>query len=167
MADSRDYLNYNNLLENTIIVYTSDQGFYLGEHGWYDKRFMYEESFSTPLIIRYPKEITPGTISNSLAANLDFAPTLLDMAGIDIPSDMQGVSLRPLFGGSEPADWRASIYYHYYEYPHGWHNVQKHTGIRTSKYKLINFYETENDWEFYDLESDPGEMNNLIDSKAI
>jgi len=155
-----DYLDEQNLSKNTIVVYTSDQGFYLGEHGWYDKRFMYEESFSMPLLIRYPNEIKPGTVSNELVMNLDFAETFLDYAGVQIPSDMQGESLREICRGKKVEDWRNSVYYHYYEYPHGWHMVRPHYGLRTHKYKIINFYGEKNIWEFYDLQKDPNELHN-------
>ncbi|MCF8259444.1 MAG: sulfatase [Melioribacteraceae bacterium] len=155
-----DYLDENNLRENTIVVYTSDQGFYLGEHGWYDKRFMYEESLSMPLLMRYPEEIPAGSVNENLVLNLDFAPTFLDYAGVSIPDDMQGKTLRKLISNGK-LEWRNSIYYHYYEFPHGWHNVYKHFGVRTDQYKLIYFYGDENFWEFYDLESDPNELHNL------
>lgn len=156
-----DFLDRSGLSENTVVVYTSDQGFYLGEHGWYDKRFMYEESLGMPLIIRYPKEIKPGE-SDALVQNIDFAPTFLDYAGVDIPEDMQGRSLRPLLRSRTPGDWRDSIYYHYYEYP-AVHQVKRHYGIRTERYKLIHFYHDIDAWELYDLESDPHELNNVID----
>jgi arylsulfatase A-like enzyme len=156
-----DYLDQKGLTQNTIVVYTSDQGFYLGEHGWYDKRFMYEESLSMPLMIRYPAEIPAGQVRKDLVLNLDFAPTFLDYAGTSIPEDMQGESLRPINRGEAPADWRDSIYYHYYEYPHGWHKVKRHYGIRTDRYKLIHFYNDINTWELYDLEADPNELENL------
>jgi arylsulfatase A-like enzyme len=155
-----DYLKENNLLENTLIVYTSDQGFYLGEHGWYDKRFMYEESFRTPLIMSYPKEIEAGSVSNQLVQNIDYAPTFLDIAGVKIPDEIQGKSLRPLWQKEKVNDWREALYYQYFEYPHGWHSVHKHYGIRTKRYKLIHFPELEV-WELYDLKNDPYEMNNL------
>ncbi|MEM1123129.1 MAG: sulfatase/phosphatase domain-containing protein, partial [Bacteroidota bacterium] len=154
-----DYLADNGLEENTLVIYTSDQGFYLGEHGWYDKRFMYEESFSTPLAIRYPAAISKGQTTDALALNLDFAPTILDYAGVDIPDEIQGTSLRPLCSDSQPDDWRQSVYYHYYQST-GWHHVPKHYGVRTDRYKLLHYYE-KGDWELYDLESDPQEMNNL------
>ena len=154
-----DYLEENGLMENTIIVYTSDQGFYLGEHGWYDKRFMYEESFRTPLMMRYPREIEPGTTIDALVQNIDYAPTFLDLAGATVPEAIQGRSLRPLWKGKD-LEWRDALYYHYYEYPHGWHYVKKHDGIRTRDYKLIHFYEI-GEWELYDMKKDPTEMNNL------
>jgi arylsulfatase A-like enzyme len=153
-----NYLEENQLENNTIVVYTSDQGFYLGEHGWYDKRFMYEESFSTPLLVKYPVEIEAGQSTNAFALNVDFASTFLDYADIEIPPDMQGKSLRPLCKGEKPIDWRKSVYYHYYQST-GWHKVKKHDGVRTDRYKLIHFYEVD-EWELFDLKSDPGEMNN-------
>jgi len=160
-----DYLEEKGLAENTIVVYTSDQGFYLGEHGWYDKRFMYEESLRMPLIVRYPKEIEKGTVTEDMVLNLDFAPTFLDFAGVKIPGEMQGSSMRSILKGKAPQDWRESIYYHYYEYP-GWHMVKRHYGIRTKQYKLIHFYYDIDAWEFYDLENDPHELNNLYDDAA-
>lgn len=153
------YLDEAGLAENTIVVYTSDQGFYLGEHGWFDKRFMYEESFRTPLLMRYPKEIEPGTLVDALVQNLDFAPTFLDYADTPVPEDIQGESFRKLVSG-ESRDWRDAIYYTYYEYP-GEHHVQRHHGICTERYKLIHFYYDSDIWELYDLEQDPSEMNNL------
>lgn len=153
------FLKANNLSENTIIVYTSDQGFYLGEHGWFDKRFMYEESLRTPLIIRYPKEIKAGTRIDKLVQNLDFAPTFLDYAGIQIPTEMQGVSFRKLVN-RETTVWRDAIYYTYYEYP-SIHMVKRHYGIRTDRYKLIHFYYDIDEWELYDLKNDPHEMQNV------
>ena len=159
-----NYLDESGLAENTIVVYTSDQGFYLGEHGWYDKRFMYEESLSMPLVMRYPKEIKSGQVSDDMVLNLDFASTFLDYAGVDIPADLQGESFRSLAQGKNPADWRTSMYYHYYEYPHGWHSVKRHYGIRTERYKLIHFYNDIDAWELYDLKKDPHELNNVYDS---
>jgi len=157
-----DYLEENGLTENTIVVYTSDQGFYLGEHGWFDKRFMYEESFRTPLLIRYPKEIKAGTVIDEMVQNLDFAPTFLDYAGIEISKDIQGESFRKLVNG-EASEWRDAIYYTYYEFP-GEHHVKRHYGVRTNRYKLIHFYHDVDVWELYDLEMDPSEMNNLYNN---
>lgn len=156
-----DYLEENGLLENTVVIYTSDQGFYMGEHGWFDKRFMYEESFSTPLVMRLPEHFKKRGAIDQLMQNIDFAPTMLDMAGIDIPSDMQGVSLLPLLEDNRaPRDWRKSLYYHYYEFP-GEHAVRRHYGVKTERYKLIHFYgEDIDEWELFDLETDPLEMNN-------
>ena len=156
-----DYLEENDLVDNTIVVYTSDQGFYLGEHGWYDKRFMYEESLRTPLMIRYPVEIKAGQVKDELVLNLDMSPTLLDLAGVVIPTDMQGQSLRPLMSEPAPAEWRDAIYYRYYEFPHGWHKVRPHYGVRTDRYKLIHFEGDMDVWELYDLQSDPNELHNL------
>lgn len=156
-----DYLDEKGLAENTIVIYTSDQGFYLGEHGWFDKRFMYEESFSMPLVVKYPKEIKPGSVTDKMAVNIDFCPTILDYAGIAIPDEVQGTSLRPIFNGDDPADWRTSVYYHYYQYPKGWHAVKRHYGVRTDRYKLIHFYNDIDAWELYDLQEDPNEINNV------
>lgn len=153
-----DYLEENNLLENTLVVYTSDQGFYMGEHGWFDKRFMYEESFSTPLLMRLPngkKGVIPEMVQN-----IDYAPTFLELAGVEIPEDIQGKSILPLLKGEKVTDWRTSLYYHYYEYP-AEHRVKKHYGVRTERYKLIHFYDDIDEWELFDLENDPMEMNNL------
>lgn len=159
-----DYLEENGLAENTIVVYTSDQGFYLGEHGWFDKRFMYEESLRTPLLVRYPKEIKAGMETAALVQNLDFAPTFLDYAGVDIPADMQGESFRELVSGKD-SDWRDAIYYTYYEYP-SVHMVKRHYGIRTERYKLIHFYYDIDEWELYDLAQDPQEMRNVYNDPA-
>ncbi|PQV50218.1 arylsulfatase A-like enzyme [Jejuia pallidilutea] len=158
-----DYLKENGLEENTIVVYTSDQGFYLGEHGWFDKRFMYEESFRTPILVKYPKEIKPGTVVDELVQNLDFAPTFLDYAGVDIPEDIQGESFRKLVKG-EASEWRDAIYYTYYEFP-GEHHVKRHYGVRTNRYKLIHFYYDIDTWELYDLEKDPSEMQNVYNDE--
>lgn len=156
-----EYLEKNGLADNTIVVYTSDQGFYLGEHGWFDKRFMYEQSFRTPLLIRYPKEIKQGTVVDKLVQNLDFAPTLLDYAGIKIPSEMQGESFRNLVNGKSN-EWREAVYYTYYEYP-AVHMVKRHYGVATDRYKLMHFYYDVNEWEMYDLKKDPNEMNNIYE----
>jgi len=160
-----DYLKKNHLDKNTIVIYTSDQGFYLGEHGWFDKRFMYEESFRTPLLIRYPEEIKPGTIVNQLVQNVDFAPTILNYAGVAVPDDMQGESFRNVVNGKDSLHWRDAIYYHYYEYP-AEHAVKRHYGIRTKRYKLIHFYYDVDEWELYDMEKDPHEMHNVYDDSA-
>jgi len=154
-----NYLDRNNLTENTIVVYTSDQGFYLGEHGWFDKRFMYEESLRTPILMRYPKEIKKGIEVNELIQNLDFAPTFLDYAGIEIPSNIQGKSFRKIVNQTH-SEWRDAIYYTYYEYP-SVHMVKRHYGVRTHRYKLMHFYYDIDEWEMYDLEEDPSEMNNV------
>lgn len=160
-----DYLDRNGLAENTIVVYTSDQGFYLGEHGWFDKRFMYEQSFRTPLLIRYPREIKPGTVNEKLVMNLDFAPTFLDYAGITKPQDMQGESFRQLVAGKSSV-WRDAAYYHYYEFP-AEHMVKRHYGISTERYKLIHFYYDIDEWELYDLKADPQEMTNLYGKPEV
>jgi arylsulfatase A-like enzyme len=157
-----EYLEQNGLAENTMIIYTSDQGFYLGEHGWFDKRFMYEESFRTPLIIKYPGVIEPGSRNRELVQNIDFAPTMLEAARTEIPDDIQGRSLVPLFENNRE-EWRDGLYYHYYEYP-GIHMVKRHYGIRTDRYKLIHFYYDVDEWELYDLQEDPMELNNLYDN---
>lgn len=161
-----DYLEENDLLENTLIVYTSDQGFYLGEHGWYDKRFMYEESFGMPMVMRYPKMIQAGSINDDLILNLDFAPTIMDLLGIETEEPFQGKSLVPLMKGEKVKKWREGIYYHYYEYPHGWHKVKRHYGVRTDRYKLIHFYNDIDKWELFDLDKDPSEMNNIYDTAS-
>lgn len=155
-----DYLEKEGLLENTLIVYTSDQGFYMGEHGWFDKRFMYEESMRTPLIMRLPKGYEKRGEITQLVQNIDYAPTLLNLAGVDIPSDIQGVSLLPLLKDEKVDNWRKSLYYHYHEFP-AEHMVKKHYGIRTERYKLIHFYNDIDVWELYDLKKDPSEMNNI------
>ncbi|WP_115460958.1 sulfatase family protein [Winogradskyella aurantiaca] len=157
-----DELDNSGLTENTMVIYTSDQGFYLGEHGWFDKRFMYEESFRTPLLVRYPKLIKPGSSDKHLVQNIDFAPTVLEVAGVPIPEDMQGRSLVPLLN-SDTVEWRDALYYHYYEYP-GIHMVKRHYGVRTERYKLIRFYYNVEAWELYDLQTDPQELNNVYDT---
>lgn len=153
-----DYLEKNDLLDNTIIVYTSDQGFYMGEHGWFDKRFMYEESFRTPMLVRFPGGVR-GDIPE-MVQNIDHAATFLELAGAAIPEDIQGDSYLPLLKGEKPKDWRTSLYYHYYEYP-AEHAVKRHYGVRTDRYKLIHFYNDIDEWELYDLETDPIEMHNI------
>jgi len=160
-----DYLDKSGLAENTIVVYTSDQGFYLGEHGWFDKRFVYDESFKTPLLIRWPHEIKPGTSNDEMVQNLDFAQTFLDAAGITAPDDMQGESLMPLLKG-DTASWsREAVYYHYYEYP-SVHMVKRHYAIVTKEFKLIHFYYDVDEWELYDRLKDPQEMNNVYADPA-
>jgi len=160
-----DFLDRENLTKNTLVVYTSDQGFYLGDHGWFDKRFIYEESLRMPLLVRYPEEIKRGSVNEALAQNLDFAPTFLDYAGVKAPPDMQGRSLRSILKGKTPRNWRKSIYYHYYEYP-AVHSVKRHYGLRTKRYKLIHFYYDIDEWELYDLLKDPREMNNVYNDPA-
>jgi arylsulfatase A-like enzyme len=155
-----DYLKQQGLLDSTLVVYTSDQGFYMGEHGWFDKRFMYEESMSTPLIMHLPKGFTRRGDISEMVQNIDYAPTFLDLAGANIPSDIQGVSLMPLLRGEHPKNWRKALYYHYYEYP-AEHAVKRHYGVRDSRYKLMHFYNDIDEWELYDLKKDPHEMNNI------
>jgi arylsulfatase A-like enzyme len=157
-----DYLSENDLEDNTIIIYASDQGFFLGDHGWFDKRFMYEEALRMPFVIRYPKKIKAKTSINDVISNTDIAPTILDMAGVESPEDIQGNSFFKQLKGVENNLWRQSMYYHYYEYPF-WHHVQPHYGIRTERYKLIHFYYDMDVWELYDFDKDPSEMTNLID----
>ena len=159
------YLKENGLEENTIVIYASDQGFFLGEHGFFDKRFMYEESLKMPFVVRYPGKIKPGTIVDDIVSNIDFAPTLLDMAGVAAPDQVQGKSFFSNLKGETSEDWRQSMYYHYYEYPY-YHRVQPHYGIRNQRYKLIHFYYNMDVWELYDLKNDPNEMNNLIHIEA-
>lgn len=154
-----DWLDAQGLGENTLVVYTSDQGFFLGDHGMYDKRFMYEASLRMPFLARWPAGIRPGTVSDGLAINGDFAPTFLELAGVPVPPDMQGRSLVPLFAGKTPDDWRGEIYYRYYHDP-GHHDTRAHYGIRTATHKLIHFWKKDQ-WEFYDLRDDPNEMHNL------
>jgi arylsulfatase A-like enzyme len=160
-----DYLDEKGLAENTLVIYTSDQGFYLGEHGWFDKRFIYDESFKTPLLAKWPGVIQPGSASDQMVQNLDFAQTFLDVAGIKAPSDMQGESLVPLLKGEEQ-DWdREAVYYHYYEYP-AVHMVKRHYGIVTREYKLAHFYDDVDEWELYDRHKDPLEMQSVYDDPA-
>jgi arylsulfatase A-like enzyme len=156
------YLDETGLAENTIVIYSSDQGFYLGDHGWFDKRWMYEESLRMPLIIRWPGTVNPGSKTEYMVQNIDYAQMILDMAGLPLPADMQGRSLVPLLKGENPADWREHIYYHYYAYP-DWHMVRPHYGIRSDRHKLIHYY-TINEWELFDLETDPDEMRSVYDS---
>ena len=160
-----DYLDANDLADNTIIVLTSDQGFYLGEHGFFDKRFIYEESIRMPFMVRYPKAIKAGSVNEDVISNIDFAPTLLDLANISTTQRMQGSSFETMLYGKTPKDWNQSMYYHYYEFPY-WHHVQPHYGIRTKKYTLAHFYYNIDVWELYDLEKDPSQMNNIINDPA-
>jgi arylsulfatase A-like enzyme len=159
-----DWLDAHGLRDNTIVIYTSDQGFFLGEHGLYDKRFMYEPSIQMPFIVRWPGVIQPGSVQEALAINPDFAPTFLNAAGLSVPGDMQGRSLLPLFKGRAPADWRTSFYYRYYHDP-GHHNTRAHYGVRTMTHKLI-YYWTKDQWELYDLRNDPDEIHNLYSDPA-
>ena len=160
----QSFLEDHRLTDNTIIIYTSDQGFFLGEHGWYDKRFMYEPSLRTPLIVSWPGTVKSGTMNNELVQNIDLAPTMLEMCGLEAEPSMHGRSLVPLLKGNTPANWRDAIYYHYQmeeKQARTAHLVAKHHGVRTARYKLINFYEL-NAWELFDLENDPEEIVNLI-----
>jgi len=159
-----DYLKETGLDQNTMIIYTSDQGFYLGEHGWFDKRFIYNESFKTPLLIKWPEHIAPGSKNDEMVQNLDFAQTLLDVAGIKAPMDMQGESLLPLLRGEDKWN-REAVYYHYYEYP-AVHMVKRHYGIISKTYKLVHFYYDVDEWELYDRMKDPSELNNVYKDPA-
>ena len=154
------YLKENNLEDNTIIIVTSDQGFYLGDHGFFDKRFIYEESLRMPFMVKYPERIKAGSVNEDIITNIDFAPTLLELAGITTTQKMQGTSFVPVLEGNTPKDWQDAMYYHYYEFPF-WHHVQPHYGIRTQKYTLAHFYYNIDVWELYDLEKDPSQMNNI------
>ena len=172
-----DYLEEENLVEDTIVIYTSDQGFFLGDHGWYDKRFMYEESLRMPFIIRYPREIEAGSVCEEMMLNVDFAPTWLDCAGIDIPDHMQGRSCRPLLNRDTPGDWQQSTYYRYWMHL-SHHNVCAHYGVRTHRHKLIYYYgdacgqpnaideRRDPEWELFDLHEDPCELNNVYGNPA-
>ncbi len=155
-----DYLRDAGLLENTLVVYTSDQGFYMGEHGWFDKRFMYEESMRTPLVMRLPEGFDRRGDIDEMVQNIDYAPTFLELAGVPVPDDIQGRSLVPLLRGERPDEWREALYYHFYEYP-AEHMVKRHYGVRTDRWKLIRFYDDIDWWELYDLENDPEELHNL------
>lgn len=159
-----DYLEQNGLSENTIVVYTSDQGFYMGEHRWFDKRFMYEESMRMPLVMRYPAMVKAGTEINEMVVNIDFAPTLLSLAGLKVPAAIQGSSFLPLLEGNKTG-WRDAVYYHYYEYPDE-HRVMPHFGVRTKRHKLIRFYGDGDFWELYDLQKDPHELRNLYGQRG-
>ncbi len=158
-----DYLDQHGLTKNTIVIYMSDQGFYLGEHGWFDKRWIYEESFRTPMVMRYPGIIKPVTIDDHFVLNLDIAPTVLNAAGVAIPKDIQGKSILPLFTNKK-SKGRDAIYYHYYE--NGEHSVSPHFGMRDKRYKLVRFYKRVTSWELYDLKKDPNEINNLFGKKG-
>jgi len=159
-----EYLDKHNLAGNTIVIYTSDQGFFLGDHDWFDKRFMYEESLRMPFLVRWPGQVKPNTANAGMILNVDFAPTLLEAAGEKVPADIQGRSFLPLLHGETPADWRTSMYYRYYHYPQD-HRVQPHYGLRTHKYKLI-FFNKINQWELFDLEKDPHELKNVYADRA-
>jgi arylsulfatase A-like enzyme len=156
------YLDDEGLADNTIVAYASDQGFYLGEHGWFDKRWIFEESLRTPFLVRWPGVVKPGSVNRDLVSNVDWAETLLDAAGTAVPAEMQGRSLAPILKGQTPADWRKSFCYHYYEYP-GPHNVARHYGVVTARYKLAYFYEPQfNYWELFDLDKDPHELKSVL-----
>jgi arylsulfatase A-like enzyme len=156
-----DYLDETGLAENTVVIYSSDQGFYLGEHGWFDKRWIYEESLRTPLLVRWPGVVKPGSVNREIVSNVDFAETFLQIAGVAVPDDMQGRSMVPLLAGKTPDDWRKYFYYHYYEFP-GAHSVRRHDGVADGRFKLIHFYEPDvNEWEMYDLASDPKELKSV------
>jgi arylsulfatase A-like enzyme len=159
-----DWLDRNGLRDNTVIIYTSDQGFFLGDHGMFDKRFMYEPSLKMPFLVRWPGVIKPGSVQPAMAINVDFAPTFMEIAGLAVPGDMQGRSLVALLRGDGPADWRTSMYYRYYHDP-GHHNTAAHYGVRTTTHKLIYFWKKDQ-WEFYDLRNDPQEMHNLYDDPS-
>jgi arylsulfatase A-like enzyme len=157
------YLDDEGLTENTIVVYSADQGFFLGEHGWFDKRWIFEESLRTPLLVRWPGVTKPGSVNKDIVSNLDFAETFLDAAGLKVPTEMQGRSLRPVLAGETPADWRKSFYYQYYEFPSP-HHVRPHYGVVTDRFKLVCFYGTDVDyWELFDLQKDPQEMRSVYD----
>jgi arylsulfatase A-like enzyme len=152
-------LTAQGLDDNTVVIYASDQGFYNGEHGWFDKRWMYEESLSMPLIVRWPGVVKPGSRFRPMVQNIDYAPTMLEIAGGAAPSTVHGRSLVPILGGRTPKDWRTSVYYHYYEFPQD-HRVQAHVGVRTDRYKLISYYPVDQ-WELFDLQHDPREMKSV------
>lgn len=154
-----DYLDRTGLATNTIVMYTSDQGFFLGDHNWFDKRFMYEESLRMPFLVRYPGHIKAGSQSDAIVVNVDFAPTFLELAGVDIPKEVQGRSIDSILQGKTPGDWRKEMYYRYYHYP-GDHQVQPHYGVRTDRYKLIYFNKLDA-WELFDLQKDPKELKNV------
>ena len=155
------YLKEAGLEKDTIVIYCSDQGFYLGEHGWFDKRWMYEESLRTPMLVRWPGVVKPGSRNGDIVSPIDFAGTFCEVAGIETPNDLHGRSLVPVLKGKTPKDWRKSFYYHYYEYP-GWHYVRRHYGVADGRYKLIHFYEKDVDqWELFDLKADPSEMKSV------
>ncbi|MCG3177851.1 MAG: Arylsulfatase [Phycisphaerae bacterium] len=173
-----DYLDAEGLTDNTLVIYTSDQGFFLGDHGWFDKRFMYEQSLRMPFILRYPREVAAGSVNGDIVTNVDFAPLFLDLAGLPAPADMQGRSFRPLLGGRTPDDWQQSMYYRYWMHKDNPHNVYAHYGVRTRRYKLIYYYADplgqpganagceEPEWELFDLEADRDEMRNVYADPA-
>jgi arylsulfatase A-like enzyme len=154
-----DFLKESGLEKDTIVVYTSDQGFFLGEHGLYDKRFMYEESLRMPFLVRWPAAVRAGATTEAIALNVDFAPTFLEAAGAAVPAWMQGRSLLPVLRGKVPADWRTAMYYRYYHDP-GHHDTRAHYGVRTATHKLIHFWK-KGQWELFDLQADPRELRNV------
>lgn len=161
-----DFLEAEGLAENTVVVCSSDQGFYLGEHGWFDKRWIFEESLRSPLLVRWPGVTKPGSANNSIVSLLDFAETFLEIAGVPVPAEMQGRSLAPLCKGTIPADWRKSLYYHYYEFPVP-HRVRPHYGVITDRFKLVHYYKPDvDDWELLDREQDPLEIENFYADPA-
>src|SRR5699024_67776 len=171
-----DYLQKEGIEDNTIVIYTSDQGFFLGDHGWYDKRFMYEESLRMPFLVQYPKKIRKNSVQKNMALNVDFAPTFLEYANLEVPVEMQGNSLMPLFEEEVPVGWQTSMYYRYWEHLSEPHRGGAHFGLRTDRYKLIHYYgealgssgainvSKEPEWELFDLEVDPGELNNIYNN---
>jgi len=165
VGEIRQFLKDNGLDKNTLLVYTSDQGFYLGEHGWFDKRFMFDQSYRTPLVMEWPENIKQGSINKDIVSNIDFAETFLEMAGIKVPDDMQGAGMLPILKSQTPENWRKDHYYHYYEFP-GYHSVKKHYGIYDGRYKLIHFYYDIDEWELFDLQSDPNEMGNVYNNPS-
>ena len=164
-----EFLNTEGLGENTIVIYTADNGMFIGDHGRFDKRLMDEESLRIPLVVRYPNGIKAGSITNAYSLNVDYAPTILDYAGVSIPSDMQGHSLRPILEGKRPKGWRKAIYYHYYEHPDfQFQDVPPHYGVRDDRYKLIHYYKTrgidDDAWELLDMKKDPQELTNVYEN---
>jgi arylsulfatase A-like enzyme len=160
-----DFLREQGLDKNTIVIYASDQGFFLGEHGWFDKRWMFEQSYRTPLLVSWPGITRPASVNDDMVSNIDLAETFLEMAGLEVPPDMQGRSMVPVLKGNTPSDWRKEHYYHYYEYP-GSHMVKRHYGISTERYKLIHFYYDIDEWELFDIKADPLEMRNVYNDPA-
>jgi arylsulfatase A-like enzyme len=168
LSRTLDWLDAEGLTDNTVVVYTSDQGFFLGDHGWYDKRFMYEESLRMPFLVRYPREVQEGAVNTDMVLNVDVAPTFLDLAGVPVPDEMQGVSFRPLLQGRTPGDWRQQMYYRYWMHIDPDHAVQAHYGIRTHRHKLIRYDGDGHgpEWELFDLQEDPGEIHSVYDDPA-
>ena len=161
-----DFLEQEDLADNTVVVFTSDQGFFLGEHGWFDKRWIFEESLRSPLMVHWPGMTKPGSVSSSIVSLIDFAETFLEIGGLEQPSDMQGRSIVPLCKGETPSDWRKSLYYHYYEFPVP-HRVRPHAGVITDRYKLVHYYKPDiDDWELLDREKDPLEVTDFYNDPA-